>query len=87
LSVPLRCQPTTPADGPLLVALGEKIQFNEGPNPGSDALNMSLQRFPNGSGDFFLAPPTPDAVHVPEPSSITLLGFGALAGLVRRRRR
>jgi hypothetical protein len=76
-----------PVDGPLLAAFGETIQFNEGPNPTSDAANMSLSRFVNGSGDFVLTTPTPGTANVPEPSSITLLGFGALAGLVCRRRR
>jgi uncharacterized protein len=76
-----------PDDTGLLTALGETIQFNEGPNPGSDAANMSLQRFANGTGDFVLATPTPDAVNVPEPSCIAMLGFAALGGLVRRRSR
>lgn len=75
-----------PDDTGLLAALGETVQYNEGPNPGSDALNMSLQRFPNGSGEFVLAARTPDAVNIPEPSSIALLGFGATGGLIRRRR-
>lgn len=76
-----------PADNGLLTALGETIQFDEGaPTPPNDAANLTLQRFANGTGDFVLASPTPDAVNVPEPSSFALLGFGALAGLVRRRR-
>jgi uncharacterized protein len=58
-------------DTGLLTALGETIQFNEGPNPGSDAANMSLQRFPNGSGDFFLAPPTRPTFRNP-PASLCL---------------
>jgi hypothetical protein len=70
----------------LLAALGETIQFNEGPNPSSDAADRSLSRFTDGTGDFMLSTPTPGAVNVPEPTSVALLGLGAMAGLVRRRR-
>ena len=73
-------------DAGLLTALGETIQFNEGPNPTSNAANMSLSRFANGTGEFVLTTPTPDATNVPEPSTIALLGVGAMAGLARRRR-
>jgi uncharacterized protein len=76
-----------PDDTGLLAALGETVQYNEGPNPGSDAANMSLSRFPGPTDEFVLTTPTPGTANVPEPSSIALLGFGALVGLGRRRQR
>jgi uncharacterized protein len=76
-----------PDDTGLLTALGETTQFNEGPNPSSNAANMSLSRFPQGNGEFTLATPTPGAANVPEPSGIALLGIGAMAGVLRWRHR
>jgi hypothetical protein len=72
-------------DGPLLAALGETVQYNEGANPTSDTANLSLSRFVNGTGDFVLTTPTAGLVNVPEPSSLSLFGFAALIGLLRRR--
>lgn len=76
-----------PVDDVLLSSLGETMQFNEGPNPGSDAANMSLSLLPNGTGEFALTTPTPGVANVPEPSTVALLGAGAVMGLLRRRRR
>lgn len=75
-------------DTGLLTALGETVQFDEGgSSPANDAANLSLSRIPNGSGDFIQATPTPDMTNIPEPSSMALLGAGAVAVLLRRRRR
>jgi hypothetical protein len=74
-------------DTGLLAALGETTQYNEGPNPASDAADVSLARIPDGSGDFFQASPTPGAINaVPEPSTLALAGVAA-GGLALARRR
>lgn len=74
-----------PDDAGLLSALGETTQYNEGPNPSSDAVDFSLSR--NGSGEYVLGAMTPGIANVPEPSTYALAGLAALAGLIRMRRR
>jgi hypothetical protein len=76
------------ADTGLLASLGETIQFDEGPNPASNAADVSLSRIPNGTdGDNFVpASLTPGATNVvPEPAALGLLGVAALGLLARRR--
>jgi hypothetical protein len=75
-----------PDDTGLLTALGETTQYNEGPNPTSDAANITLSRVPNGTGDFLQSVPTPDGPNqaIPEPAS---LGMLTAAGLLLGRRR
>jgi hypothetical protein len=74
-------------DTGLLAALGETTQYNEGPNPASDAANITLARVPNGTGEFVQGVPTPRGANVaiPEPASVGMLAAGAL--LLGRRRR
>jgi hypothetical protein len=74
-------------DTGLLAALGETTQYNEGPNPTSDAANITLARVPNGTGEFVQGVPTPRGANVaiPEPASVGMLAAGAL--LLGRRRR
>jgi hypothetical protein len=76
-----------PDDTALLAALGETTQYNEGPNPTSDAANITLSRFPNGIGEFVQSVPTPDGPNqaIPEPASLAMLTAGGL--LLGRRRR
>jgi hypothetical protein len=72
-------------DADLMAALGETVQYNEGAH-GVTGIPISLSRFPDGSGDFVQAPPTPSEVNVPEPASLALLGFAVGLAFVRRRR-
>lgn len=74
-------------DTGLLAALGETVQFDEGPaTPPSNETNNSLARVPNGSGEFVQQAQTPGANNVPEPGSLGLLAAAGLLLAGRRRR-
>ena len=76
-----------PDDTGLLAALGRTTQYNEGPNPTSDAANITLSRFPNGIGDFAQSVPTPDGPNqaIPEPTCFVMLAVSGLLPVRRRR--
>ena len=78
-----------PDDPELLMAIGDPVQYDEGPNPASDALDQSLARVPNGlnSSPFILSAHTPGGPNpIPEPGTTSLLALAAIGLLARRRR-